>query len=329
MPATLTTVTPDEFLADPAAHLADADVAVPMHSGGKDSTIMTWEVWQQAQAAGVADRVVVMHNDLGRVEWPSTAELDAVHGDHYRKTFGATMVELLGDRPSARGIAERQAAALGAPFVVYSRNGGDLLQQIEQYGKFPDADNRHCTSDQKRGPKHRFFTAITRERALGRKMRILEINGERADESTARKRKSAFEHNRVASNKTKRDVWTWRAIHTLTELDVWDLHDAAGLEYHWAYDAGMTRLSCSLCVLGSLADVTLACLLRPDLAQEYLDLEQRIGHTFKYNKATPDKGSIGWYRDRAVQMVKDRAASGESLLQSRPEMVRATACGIH
>jgi hypothetical protein len=110
---------------------------------------------------------------------------------------------------------------------------------------------------------------------------------------------------------------------------VWDLHEAAGLEYHWAYDAGMSRLSCSLCVLGSMADVTLACMLRPDLAQVYLDLEERIGHTFKWDKRNPERGSIGWYRDRSIALVRDRKP-GESLLRSRPEMVRAAAgCGLH
>lgn len=45
---------------------------------------------------------------------------------------------------------------------------------------------------------------------LGRKARVLEVSGERADESRARARKAPFEYNRAASNKTRRDVWTWR-----------------------------------------------------------------------------------------------------------------------
>jgi 3'-phosphoadenosine 5'-phosphosulfate sulfotransferase (PAPS reductase)/FAD synthetase len=317
----MTTVTPEtaisaeDFLADPAGFLALCDVIVVNHSGGKDSSVALWRVYLWAKAAGVLDRVVVLHNDLGAVEWPSTGELDAVHAAHYRDVLGGTLTELLGDRPSARGIAEQQAAKYGLPFVVYTRNQGDLLQQIEQYGEFPTAKTRHCTSEQKRGPKFRAFTEMVRQLGdLGRKVRILDVNGMRAEESTARARKSEFDYNRVASNRSKRDVWTWMPIHHLTEQQVWQIHDDHGLEWHWAYDAGMSRLSCSLCVLGSVADVTLACLLRPDLAAEYAALEQRINHLFKAGR------SITWYVENAKKMRRARAAAGEPVLQSRPRL---------
>lgn len=313
-----TTVTAEEFLADPAAWLKLFDVVVVNHSGGKDSSVALWRVYLWAKAAGVLDRVVVLHNDLGRVEWPSTGDLDAEHAEHYRAALGGTLTELLGDRPSARGIAEAQAAALGLPFLVYSRTGGDLLQQIEQYGKWPDAANRHCTSEQKRGPKFRAFTELVRRLGdLGRKIRILDVNGERAEESTARARKPAFEYNRVASNQSKRDVWTWRIIHDLTEQQVWQIHADHQLQWHWAYDAGMTRLSCSLCVLGSVADVTLACLLRPDMAAEYAQLEDRINHLFKNGR------SITWYAENATKTQRARAAAGQPQMQSRPRQFLA------
>ncbi|MFF4777441.1 phosphoadenosine phosphosulfate reductase family protein [Microtetraspora fusca] len=279
------------------------DIIVLNHSGGKDSTVALQELLKEADTAGVRDRIVVLHNDLGRVEWPGTADLDAVHADHYRTVFGATLVERFGDRPSAKGVAERQAAANGLPFFVRSRTQGDLLQQIEQYGKFPDADNRHCTSEQKRGPKHKLFTELVRAANLGRKVRILDVNGERGEESTARKRKPAFEFNRPASNKTKRSVWTWRIVHSWTLEQVWDCHRENDLEWHWAYDAGMSRLSCSICVLGAVADLTLACLLRPDLAQEYLDLEQRINHLFKH------KRSIKFYIDAAARQAAEQVTA--------------------
>ncbi|MGP4027126.1 phosphoadenosine phosphosulfate reductase domain-containing protein [Actinomadura sp. 3N407] len=304
---------------NPMELLRGADIANVNHSGGKDSSDALRQAYTWARQADVTDRLVVLHNDLGRVEWPGTTALDARHADHYRKTFGGTLTELLGDRPSARDVAERQAAAYGLPFLVYSRTRGDLLQQIEQYGKWPDANNRHCTSDQKRGPKHRWFTeAVRRAGDLDRKVIILDINGERADESPARARKPAYEHNRAASNKTLRDVWTWRIIHNRTEAQVWASHTEHDLPWHWAYDAGMSRLSCSLCVLGSVHDITLACLLRPDLAAEYHSLEQRINHLFK------NKRSIGWYIDRAAELLRNRIAAGEPILASRPHQFLAS-----
>uniref|UniRef100_UPI003F49A696 hypothetical protein n=1 Tax=Nonomuraea sp. CA-251285 TaxID=3240002 RepID=UPI003F49A696 len=269
-------------------YLRWADVIVVNHSGGKDSSVALHEAVRVADLCGVRDRLVVLHNDLGRVEWPSTAELDAQHGRHYRDKFGATLVELFGDRPSARGVAERQAARYGLPFVVRSRTGGDLLQQIEQYGKFPDAGNRHCTSEQKRAPKFRLFTELVKLADLGRKVRILDINGERADESKARAAKPAVEWNRMASNATKRDVLTWRIVHEWSLADVWACHWANNLEWHWAYEV-MSRLSCSICVLAAVADVTWGCAMRPDLADDVAALEVRIDHLFK------NKRSITWY----------------------------------
>jgi len=62
---------------------------------------------------------------------------------------------------------------------------------------------------------------------------------------------------------------------------VWQCIRASGVPYHPAYDQGMTRLSCSLCVLGSRADLVRAAQLRPSLAAEYAELEAEIGHRFR------------------------------------------------
>jgi len=256
------------------AYLPFFDVIVFNHSGGKDSTIGLFILYCLAVRLGVADRIVVLHNDLGRMEWPSTAELDAAHGTNFVARFG--------DRPSAGGLARKQAESYGLPFFVRSREQGDLLEQVEQRGMWPSAAQRYCTSDHKRAPKMKFFTEQTRLHGLTRPLRILDVNGERAEESTARARKPGFEFNERASNKTRRAVWTWRVVHDMTEERVWDLHFEHDLEWHWAYDAGMSRLSCSLCVLASKKDLILAATLRPDLAEEYAAIEQRIGHTFKH-----------------------------------------------
>lgn len=46
-----------------------------------------------------------------------------------------------------------------------------------------------------------------------------------------------------------------------------------------AYAVGMSRLSCSFCILASRADLRRATELRPDLYRTYAELERRIGHT--------------------------------------------------
>ncbi|OZM70755.1 hypothetical protein CFN78_24135 [Amycolatopsis antarctica] len=79
----------------------------------------------------------------------------------------------------------------------------------------------------------------------------------------------------------RREVCTWLPIHEWAETEVWQHIRASGVPYHPAYDAGMTRLSCSLCIFGSRADLLRAARLRPDLAAEYARVEDEIGHRFR------------------------------------------------
>jgi 3'-phosphoadenosine 5'-phosphosulfate sulfotransferase (PAPS reductase)/FAD synthetase len=53
----------------------------------------------------------------------------------------------------------------------------------------------------------------------------------------------------------RRTVDTWLPIHGWTESQVWQRIRTSGVPYRPAYDLGMARLSCSLCVLGSRADL--------------------------------------------------------------------------
>ncbi|WP_431983793.1 phosphoadenosine phosphosulfate reductase family protein [Streptomyces qinglanensis] len=89
-----------------------------------------------------------------------------------------------------------------------------------------------------------------------------------------------MEIDRPASN-GKRHVTTWRAIHGWTDALVWKEIARSGLPYHEAYDWGMSRLSCSFCVLGCESDVVLAARLRPRKAAEYAAVETKIGADFK------------------------------------------------
>lgn len=55
--------------------LTDFDIILVNTSGGKDSQTMLRKLARLAAAAGVTDRVVVVHADLGRVEWAGTKDL--------------------------------------------------------------------------------------------------------------------------------------------------------------------------------------------------------------------------------------------------------------
>jgi 3'-phosphoadenosine 5'-phosphosulfate sulfotransferase (PAPS reductase)/FAD synthetase len=243
----------------PELDLAGYDVVLVNSSGGKDSQAMLDVVAELAAEQGVRERVTVLHCDLGDVEWPGTREL-----------------------------AQRQAEHYGLRFEVRHRVQGPLLQQVEQRGMWPSAAARYCTSDQKRGPARKLITELVRELGdLDRPARVLNCLGLRAAESAARGKRPALTRDQGASS-GRRHVDTWLPIQHWSTAQVWQRIHASGVPYHPAYDAGMSRLSCSLCVLGSRADLIRAAQLRPELARRYADLEERIGHGFRADVSMAD-----------------------------------------
>lgn len=230
-------------------------------SAGKDSQAMLDLVVEQAREQSVMERVVVVHCDLQRVEWEGTAEL-----------------------------AERQAKHYGLRFIKVRRELGDLLVQVEQRGMWPDAQNRYCTSDQKRAQVDKVFTKLTSERRWTMspwdkrkppRVRILNCVGLRADESPKRAKMPDFEPLKRASN-GRREVNQWLPIHTWTEAQVWERIKASGVPHHPAYDKGMPRLSCCFCILASKDALLLAGHHNRALLDEYVRIEQKIGHTFRH-----------------------------------------------
>jgi 3'-phosphoadenosine 5'-phosphosulfate sulfotransferase (PAPS reductase)/FAD synthetase len=208
-----------------------------------------------AAEQGVSERVVVVHADLGRVEWQGTREL-----------------------------AERQAAHYGLRFEVVSRPQGDLLTHVEPRGMWPDSARRYCTRDHKRGQIYKVLTKLTAE-VRGdskRQVRILNCIGIRAEESPARAKKTPFQYDKKASN-AKRHVDTWFPIFDWTEAQVWERIRASGVEHHRAYDLGMPRLSCVFCVFAGRDALLIAGKHNRALLDEYVAVEKRIGHTFRKN----------------------------------------------
>lgn len=232
--------------------LSQWDVIVINTSGGKDSQAMMDYIVEIAKDQGVLSRVVAVHADLGRVEWKGTREL-----------------------------AEEQAMHYGLRFMAISRPQGDLLAQIEARGMFPDSKNRYCTSDHKRGQIAKLIVQLTNEAHVeGRKVRILNCMGLRAEESSMRAKKAAMIRDERLSN-GKREVTTWLPIHHWTVGQVWSRIKLSGVRYHPAYDLGMPRLSCVFCVFAPKAALMIAGKANPELLVEYVRVENKIGHTFR------------------------------------------------
>lgn len=231
--------------------LSQWDVIVINTSAGKDSQAMMDYIVEIAKDQGVENRLVAVHADLGRVEWKGTREL-----------------------------AEEQCAHYSIKLHVVRREKGDLLTQIEEREMFPDSQNRYCTSDQKRDQISKVFTQIVSELNLGRQARILNCMGLRAEESAMRAKKPAMIVDKRATN-GKREVTTWLPIHHWTIGQVWSRIKLSGVRHHPAYDLGMPRLSCVFCVFAPKAALMIAGKANPELLDEYIRVEEKIGHTFR------------------------------------------------
>lgn len=252
----------------PTPNLPDYDVILVNSSAGKDSQAALDVVVEYARSAGVLERIVVVHADLGDAEWDGVPELAAEHAAHYGLRF-----ELTG-RTAADGHTET------------------ILERVAQRGMWPDAARRWCTSDHKRGPIRTVMTKLVAElrdsgRVTGRPVRLLNVMGLRSEESTARARRAPYAANPSASN-GRRHVDDWHPIHHYSVADVWDRITTAGTRPHPAYAAGMTRLSCRFCVLASRADLVCSARLNPALADQYAAVEAAAGHKFSADLSMAD-----------------------------------------
>ena len=255
-----------EWTTVPEVDLTSYDVILLNTSGGKDSQVMIDVVFHLAVAAGVTERLVAVHCDLGRVEWAGT-----------------------------RDLAERQCQHYGIAFEVVQAPGGDLLEHIERRGMFPDNQNRYCTSDLKRSPVRTLMTRLAerfhggphagpRKANAGRPCRILNCMGLRAEESPARAKRPAFSYDKAASNKTRRHVDEWLPIHHWTTDEVWARIRESNVPHHFAYDLGMPRLSCVFCIFAPREALLIGGLHNPELLADYVGVEGRIRHTFRQNQ---------------------------------------------
>jgi len=222
-------------------------------SAGKDSQAMLDYVVNLAKAQGVRNRVMAVHADLGIVEWKGTRDLAETHCNLYYQI----------------------------PLVVVKRALGNLLEQVLQRGMWPDAQNRYCTSDQKRDQVAKVHTKVAFDSPVkDRPVRILNCMGFRAQESPARAKKPVLAIDKRISN-GKKEVTNWLPIHHWTVERVWETIHASGVPYHYAYDLGMPRLSCVFCIFAPTDALVIAGKNNPELLDEYVRVEEKIGHTFK------------------------------------------------
>ena len=244
-------------------NLQDYDIVLINTSGGKDSQTMLDRIYALAKQQGAIDQLVVIHANLGRIEWPGATELAEEQAKHYGLPF------LMRSRVTKDGVKE------------------DLLVQVEKRGMWPDSKARFCTSDHKRGALGPLVTRIVREfreeydLEKDDEVTVLNAMGMRAEESPARAKKPALRRNDRWTSRY-RIVDDWLPIHHWLETDVWENIRRSKVPHHRAYDLGMPRLSCVYCVFASRGALHLAGEHNRGLLKEYVRVEKKTGHDFQH-----------------------------------------------
>jgi 3'-phosphoadenosine 5'-phosphosulfate sulfotransferase (PAPS reductase)/FAD synthetase len=224
------------------------------HSGGKDSQAMMIELLKVIPAR----QLVVVHADLGDVEWQGTQE-----------------------------HARAQADAAGIPFIVARATNKTLLSMVEnrfatrpEVPSWPGQKHRQCTSDLKRDPINRELGRYAKANGF---TTIVSCQGIRAAESVSRSKKKPFKPcKRLTTG--GRTGYEWYPIFNKSTIDVFLAIEMAGQEPHWAYAAGNERLSCVFCIFGSPTDLANGARHRPELAQRYIGLEHTTGYTMHVSR---------------------------------------------
>jgi len=248
-------------------------------SGGKDSDAMTRvlkHMWY-GQARGWTGQMLLLHSHVGRAEHKITPR-----------------------------YIQRFAEQMALPLHVI--DGVDLVDvmkarkaKLEAQGKavpfWPSAKARYCTSDLKRNPINKFLRHWS-----GKRGRVICAIGMRAEESASRAKKPVVKTRAGVQTKT-RTVYDWLPIHNFTREDVWhtlgyELDELRAIQTqshglspeailksdfraHPAYALGNDRLSCGLCIFGSLGDLRNGAAQNPEVYREYIQLEIDSGFSFQ------------------------------------------------
>jgi 3'-phosphoadenosine 5'-phosphosulfate sulfotransferase (PAPS reductase)/FAD synthetase len=235
-------------------------------SGGKDSSAMTLATGVYLDEIGHRGPRLLIHSDLGRVEWPAS-----------------------------RPLCQRLADHVGLELLIVRRQAGDLLDRwrvrwqhdVERYRDllcvrlilpWSTASMRFCTSELKtalicRALVERFPGCV-----------ILSASGIRRQESQQRRHAPIVQAQPRLTNATRQTRgYDWHPLADWTREEVCAYHQAAQFPLHEAYTTyGSSRVSCAFCILGSQADLiaSATCAAHQDIYRALVELE--IASTFSF-----------------------------------------------
>ena len=245
----------------------NAVVAVGV-SGGKDSVAVALAVARHLDNIGHTGPRVLIHSDLGRVEWKDSLP-----------------------------ACERLAARMGWELVVVKRNAGDMLARwqgrweanLRRYSElecvklilpWSTPSMRFCTSELKTA----VIASALRKRYPG--LDILNVTGIRRQESSNRAKMPVAAPMTTLQRKDCTG-YSWNAIIEWPLEDVLQEISDAGLALHEAYTMyGVSRVSCVWCIMSAWADLVAAatCSDNQSLYVSMVELEATSGFGFQGNR---------------------------------------------
>uniref|UniRef100_A0A6H1ZK70 Putative phosphoadenosine phosphosulfate n=1 Tax=viral metagenome TaxID=1070528 RepID=A0A6H1ZK70_9ZZZZ len=234
-------------------------------SGGKDSDACAIAVSRHLDRIGHTGPRVLIHADLGRVEWKDSL-------------------------PSCQRLAEK----LGWELMVVRRKAGDMLARWE--GRWANNVARYNNLECVKlilpwsTPALRFCTSELKTSVICAALRkrfpnndILNVTGVRREESATRRKMPISEPLTKLQRKGAAGV-AWNAIIEFPVQDVFATIHSAGLRLHEAYTVyGASRVSCCFCIMSAIQDLIAAagCADNHDLYRSMVDLEIASTYAFQ------------------------------------------------
>ena len=282
-----------------------APVAIGV-SGGGDSDVTAFEVMRYLDSIGHTGPRLLIHSDLGRVEWRSSLPQ-----------------------------CERLAQCLGLELVVVRRGSGDLMDRwlqrwrknCERYAElscvkmilpWSTPTMRFCTSELKTDLICRDLVA----RFPGQT--IISAAGLRRDESPNRAKSPILAVQAKLTSKThETNGYSWHPLLAWTKQQVFDYHTFVDFPLHTAYTQYQTtRVSCCFCILGSLHDLiaSAVCPENHDIYREMVNLEIASSFSFQSGQWLGDIAPHLLSSDQlaGLKLAKWRAAHRASIEQQIP-----------
>lgn len=281
MQASLAHAVPSVSITDEVQNLLDAGAVCAIGvSGGKDSQACTVAVINYLDSIGHTGPRVLVHADLGRVEWDDSLPVC----EELAERFG---LELMVVRRPAGDMMDRWQSRWKANLKRYAE-----LSCVKLILPWSTPALRFCTSELK-------VDVITR--ALKGRFPdhdIVNVAGIRRQESTTRSKMpvSALQEKLKRARKQKVGV-TWNAIIDWKLEDVFASIAQSGLRLHEAYVRyAVSRVSCVFCIMSCQADLraSAACENNADVYREMVQLEADSTFAFQGQH---------WLADTAPQLL--------------------------